>query len=399
MKSKLADELRRVFEDAYVPPRSDLRARIATSLSPDQPSRRSRAWRLTASLAVGIGTALVIALVIAVPRIIGTETARSQPGAAVHPHTPRPSPAGGIVPWIDTPAGPEPTPTPLPTPSSPPAGLQVCRSSDLAANPGQGGGGLGHYGMPLIFTNRGTRPCTLRGFPTSVHLLDAGGHGVTQYRLALVDGGYIPSYANAGVELLPGIASGGPNDPVSGQAYLLLQMAVPVCGSAQVATVVVTMRDGGLFRFHAPFGGVQVPGCAPTQQYPVMVSSFQQPGYQPPTQTTPPSNIEVSISAPSPGRLGGELDYTVTLTNISHQILYFTPCPGYGEAIKGVVVGRYLLNCAAVPSLRAGESRTFAMALPLPKVAPTVSTYLLSWLIDGPYVETQLSDVHVVLTG
>jgi hypothetical protein len=92
------------------------------------------------------------------------------------------------------------------------------------------------------------------------------------------------------------------------------------------------------------------------------------------------------------------LDYTVTLTNISHQTLYFTPCPGYGEAIKGVVVARYLLNCAAVPSLSAGESRTFAMALPLPRVAATAGTYFLSWLIDGPYVQTVLTDVHVLLT-
>ncbi len=391
MNSKLADELRKVFDDAYLPPRSDLRSRIGSILAPDQPPRRSRAGRLAASLAVGAGTALVIALVIAVPRIIGSATHRSQQGSAAH------TPQAGVVPWLDTPAGPEPTPTPLPTPSSPPAGVQACRSSDLIARAGQGGGGLGHYGVPLIFTDRGATPCTLSGFPTSVRFLGANGQRVTQYRVELADGGYISSYANAGVELTPGIAVGGPNDPVNGQSYLLLQMDSPICGSASVAVVVVTLRDGGAFRLDAPFGGAQVPGCAPTQQYPVMVSSFQQPGYQP-TQITPPSTLDVSISVPAPARLGGTLDYTVTLTNISGQTLYFTPCPGYGEAIKGVVVARYLLNCAAVPSLGAGQSRTFAMELPLTTAAAPAGTYPLSWLIDGPYVQTLLNGADVMVT-
>ena len=287
----------------------------------------------------------MIALVIALPRIIGGETTHSRQGAGVHP-TPLPTPGGGLVPWIDTAAGPVPTARPLPTPSSPPAGLQVCRSSNLDAHTGPGGGGLGHYGLPLIFTDRGASPCTLSGFPTSVRFLAASGHRVTEYRVAFANGGYIASYANAGVELLPGIASRSSNDPVNGQSYLILQMANPICGTSAVTTVVVTMRDGGAFRFDAPFGGAQVPGCAPTQQYPVMVSSFQQPGYQP-AQTAPPSDLDVSISVTSPARLGGTLDYTVTLRNISLQTLYFTPCPGYGEAIKGVVVARYLLNCAA----------------------------------------------------
>ncbi|HXC77768.1 MAG TPA: hypothetical protein VNU19_12015 [Candidatus Acidoferrum sp.] len=402
MSSKLADQLRKVFDEAYLPPRGDLGVRIGSAVGPEQPPRRSRTGRFAASLAVGVGTALVIALAIAVPRLIGSATAhRSHPLVAGPAQTPRPSPVGAIVPWIDTPAGPEPTPTPQPTPSSPPAGLQVCRSRDLIAHPGPGGGGLGHYGAPLIFTDRAATPCTLSGFPTSVRFLDAKGRRVTEYRVALVDGGYIPAYANAGVELLPGIASGGPNDPVNGQTYLLLQSDVPICGSAAVATVVVTLGDGGVFRFDTPFGGAQVPGCAPTAQYPVMVSSFQQPGYQP-AELTPASNLHVSISVASPGRLGTTLDYTVTLTNVSDQTLYFRPCPGYGESIKGgagVVVARYLLNCAAVPTLGAGHSRTFAMELPLTTTSAVAGAYELSWLIDGPYIETEVNTPVVVVTG
>jgi hypothetical protein len=399
MSGKLADELKKVFDDAYLPPRIDLGRRIGSGLASDQPSRRSRGGRVAASVALGVGTALVIALVIAVPRIIGTATTqRSQSGADAHTHTPPVSPSAGIVPWIDTPAGPDPTPAPLPTPSGPPAGLQVCRSSDLITHAGAGGGGLGHYGVPLIFTDRGATPCALGGLPSSVQFLDAHGRRVTEYRAALADGGYMGTYPNGGVELLPGISSGGPNDPVRGQAFLVLQMDNPICGSASVAVEVVTLRDGDVFRFDAPFGGEQVPGCVSTQQYPVMVSSFQQPGYQP-AQIIPPSNLEASISVRSSVRLGGTLGYTVTLKNISDQTLYFTSCPGYGEAIKGVVIARYLLNCAAVPSLRAGQSRTFAMELPLTTATAAPGTYPLSWLIDSPFVETQLKSVDVVVTG
>jgi hypothetical protein len=107
----------------------------------------------------------------------------------------------------------------------------------------------------------------------------------------------------------------------------------------------------------------------------------------------------VSISAPYPARLGRALDYTVTLTNVSGHTLSFTPCPGYAEAIKGVVIARYLLNCAKVPLLGADQSRTFAMELPLTTVTVATGTYPLSWLIDEPYVQTPLNGVEVAVTG
>ena len=242
MSSKLADQLRRVFDEAYLPPRGDLRVRIGLAVGAEQPPRRSRTGRLAASLAVGIGTALVIALAIAVPRIIGAGRAQpSQPRAAAAAQTPRPSPSEAAVPWIDTPAGLEPTPTPLPTPSSPPAGLQVCRSRDLIAHPGPGGGGLGHYGAPLIFTDRAATPCTLSGFPTSVRFLDAKGHRVTEYRVALADGGYIPSICKRGCRTTPRDRQRRPERPRQGANLFV----------APERYSNLRQRDGGDRRRHA----------------------------------------------------------------------------------------------------------------------------------------------------
>lgn len=383
MKSKLVDELRTAFDDGYVPPRSDFRARLRSTLLAEQRiSRGPRARRLAASLAVGIGTALVVALAIAVPTIIRVST---QPG------TPRPSTGGGVIPWTDASAGPLPSPAPTPAPPSPSAGVAVCRSSDLRARAGLGGGGLGHYGVEFVFTDHGPAPCVLRGFPASVRFLDASGHVLTGYHVALEDGGYITSYPNDGVELRPGVPDGAPLDQaVAGQAILQLQTLSTLCGHTYVSAVLVTLNDGGRFRFETGINTDQYGDCTSPNQYPPMMSSFQLPGY-PPIPTTLPTDLRVSISVRTPVRIGGTLDYTVTLINVSGHTLKFNPCPGYTESIKGVVLARYRLNCAAVPTLTPGQSRTFAMELPVPAAASTTAgTYPLSWLIDGPFVEVEV---------
>jgi hypothetical protein len=383
MSATLADALRATFEETYVPPRDDLRARVRTVVAANASSRGPKAGRFALSLAVGIATALLIALAISLPRIIGAIQQASQ--ARPTPHVaPTGPPATGLVPWISTAAGPDPTPTPTPQPTSP-AGVATCRSSDLRASVGPGGAGLSHYGVPLIFTDRGSAPCTLSGFPRSVRFLDSKGDPVTEYPVVLADGGYMTTYPNNGVELFPTLT---PTAADTGQADLLLQMNDPLCGNANVTTVVVTLRDGGVFRFETEFGGVSTSDCEGPVPSPVMVSSFQPLVGIPPPAITPTPDIDVSIGVNTSAPLGGVLDYRVTLTNVSGQTIDFDPCPGYVESIKGLVVARYLLNCSVVPSLAAGESRTFAMELPLSDVERAVpGTYPLDWLIDNPYIE------------
>jgi hypothetical protein len=225
----------------------------------------------------------------------------------------------------------------------------------------------------------------LSGFPRSVRFLDTKGDPVTEYPIVLADGGYMTTYPNNGVELFPALT---PTAATTGQADLLLQMIDPLCGHANVATVVVTLRDGGVFGFPVEFGGVSTSDCEGPAPSSVMVSSFQPLVGVPPAPITPTPDIDVSIVVNTQAPLGGILDYRVTLTNVSGQTIDFDPCPGYVESIKGLVVARYLLNCSAVPSLAAGESRTFAMELPLRDVERAVpGTYPLDWLIDNPYVE------------
>jgi len=306
-----------------------------------------------------------------------------------------------VVPWIDVAAGPEPTPTPTPPPAAPPAGVPGCRSSDLRAHTGVAGAGLSHYAVQLVFTDHGGAACVLRGFPRSVRFLDASGNLVTDYPIALDDGGYITTYPNAGVELLPGVQDGGAEDrAVAGQAFLQLQTLDVLCGHATVAAVLVVLSDGGTFRFDTGFGPDLYPDCVSPTQYPPMMSSFQIPGYPAPSvESTPQPDLGVAISVSGAAHLGKTLDYTVTLTNVSGRTLAFDPCPGYTQSIKSVVVARYLLNCSAVPTLNPGESRTFAMELRVgTNGALGAGRYPLDWSIDAPFVGTQ-NGVDVAVSG
>jgi hypothetical protein len=165
-----------------------------------------------------------------------------------------------------------------PTPPKPLLEVSTCRSSDLRAHTGFDGVGLGHYGVELVFVDHGATPCALRGFPASVRFFEASGHAVTEYPIALSNGGYMATYPNDGVELLPGLSDGGPHDrAIAGQTFLQLQLVNNLCGRATVKAVVVALSDGGVFRFDAGFAPDPYGDCVSPQQYPPMMSSFQVP--------------------------------------------------------------------------------------------------------------------------
>lgn len=255
--------------------------------------------------------------------------------------------------------------------------------------------------MDLVFTNHGSVPCVLRGFPRSVRFLDGSGNLVTEYPIELADGGYVTTYPNAGVELPPGLPDGGAEDrPVAGQTFLQLQTVDVLCGHASVLEVVVELGDGGVFRFNTGFGPEPYPDCCPPTQCPPMMSSFQLPGYlPPPVDSTAQPDLDVAISVHGAAHFGETVDYAVTLTHVSGRTLEFDPCPGYTEGIKSVAVARYMLNCSAVHALDPGESRTFAMELRLGTNGELgAGRYPLDWSIDPPFVGTQNS-VNVTVSG
>lgn len=84
-------------------------------------------------------------------------------------------------------------------------GSARCTTSQLEIAPGRTGAGLGHSGTPILFRNRGTAPCHLRGYP-GVAGLDAAGNQVVQAARSLQ--GYLGGLRSGDspplVELAPG---------------------------------------------------------------------------------------------------------------------------------------------------------------------------------------------------
>jgi hypothetical protein len=165
--------------------------------------------------------------------------------------------------------------TPTPSPSFLAAVGPQCSAADLlvGVTPASGAGGSGE--VILLFTDRGSHPCTLRGTPI-VRFVDAKGRIVASPSVRASLGGMFPTYPNNGVGLVPlppTTASGGYG--VRGQAALPLQYSDLMCATS-VASVRVILSSGTL---SAP---LQLPGApfrpclAPT----VSVNPFQPAEYR-----------------------------------------------------------------------------------------------------------------------
>jgi Protein of unknown function (DUF4232) len=65
------------------------------------------------------------------------------------------------------------TKTPSPTPTAKPH-ASPCSSSQLALSLGQGQGAAGSFYTPVILTNKGSKPCTMLGYPGVSYISSSG---------------------------------------------------------------------------------------------------------------------------------------------------------------------------------------------------------------------------------
>jgi hypothetical protein len=89
-------------------------------------------------------------------------------GAPAPGPTPTPTPTASS-------STPTPTPTPTETVSPPPLEPQTCTTDNSSVAFGEPDGAAGSTFIPLIFTNTGSDPCTLEGFPTVEFVGDGDG--------------------------------------------------------------------------------------------------------------------------------------------------------------------------------------------------------------------------------
>jgi hypothetical protein len=202
---------------------------------------------------------------------------------ACAPGNVHPSPTTSTSPTATASAAPSISPHPTVTPATPsrspiqflaPLGPS-CSAAQLEVRLGQGFGALGNGITYLIFTDHGTKPCTLRGTP-EVQLLDSSGRPLAIPRLHDAASGYVPTFPNNGVGLTPlknqGSAPGpNPEGGIRSQASLPLQYYEDGCGINLVSALRIRLV-GGAFTvlLSLPGGG---PGCEMASE--VLVNPFQ----------------------------------------------------------------------------------------------------------------------------
>lgn len=132
-------------------------------------------------------------------------------------------------------------------------------------------GGAGGSGIAfLIFTDRGTGRCTLRGTPT-VRFFDDQGRTPAKPSVRAEPTGMFPTIPNSGVGLVPLVDPGASGSSgVRGQAALPLQYSDMQCPTS-VATVAVVFPSGTL-KVSFQFFSNDFAGCTPAA---VAVNPFQ----------------------------------------------------------------------------------------------------------------------------
>jgi hypothetical protein len=263
----------------------------------------------------------------------------------------------------------------------------------------------------LTLTNVGHAPCVVDGSPRMIQLRAGGAilDSVT-YR-AGKDAGPGNSTSVAGpVFLRPGDQAG---------AFLLWTNWCPPMIPA-VSAMLVTLPTGGSPIVAGPYppgpGYFGTPRC----DQPSSGSTFTAYAFVPVPPQTPvfePQAASVSLSVPPTATAGGDLAFTVTLTNMGTTPAVLNPCPTYtedlivyGSALKPPASRQFLLNCAAIgPALAPGASVSLQMHYAVPAALPAAHPVYapagpveLVWSLDpgGPFdASTAVQRAPVTVVG
>lgn len=117
--------------------------------------------------------------------------------------TPTPTPTSSLS--VAPPSAPATTPVPpAPTSEDAPAASDACAGSAIRVSTGTGGAGLGHVGIPLLFTNTSSRTCHLQGYPGVDGVRADGGTETARRTPRGYLGGLAPGATPPDVALAPG---------------------------------------------------------------------------------------------------------------------------------------------------------------------------------------------------
>jgi hypothetical protein len=252
-------------------------------------------------------------------------------------------------------------------------------------------------GGGIRVTDVGQHPCVLDGSPRLIQLRAGDAIVDTVTYVAGKDAGSGNSTDVAGPVLL------APGDQAWAfvlwtnwcsamlPAVTALLVTLPTGGSPIVAEW--ASPDPGSGAWASPDPGFGAPRCDKPSSASTLTAGAFAP-VPPPTPVYEPQAVSVVLSVPPTATTGGDLAFTVTLTNLGSAPAMLNPCPTYTEdlivadrALKPPAPQQFLLNCAAIGNaLGPGASATLQMHYAVPTSIPPVPVELV-WGMDpgGPF--------------
>jgi hypothetical protein len=340
-----------------------LAAEGASRANPPPPAtirRRSRRRRAVVTVTIAVAVTCAVAVVLA-----------GWPGPAPTTTPAGPLPGERVVPWIPAPAASRPVDQGQPTV---PPGTPACATGQLQASVGWEGA-TGSVAGWAAFTNRGSAPCVLAGYPR-IELLDS-------------HGGALPLTGD------PPLGRSKANPPpvlLRSESRARAEFGwMNWCGQnpGPIRVRITLPRGGVLVPTIDPITPRQLAPRCDKRGSPSRLSRgpFIAAESQPPPD--PLSTLGVTVAVPDSIVAGQRLHYTVTLTNPTDTPLSLRECPSYEESVSvdsgGTASERHLLNCPPVGAIGPGQQVDFEMVLNIPAtLRPGDGVLVWVLLLEGP---------------
>jgi hypothetical protein len=284
------------------------------------------------------------------------------------------------VPWRPIPPSPTTTTTTTTTTLAP---APRCNASQLRAGRAFGGAATGNLATVVVLKNTGTR-CRLGGYPTLVGISATRGRVRLITRHGTFFGNLIPADLANGQsgKLILGTEDACNALNQENQAVIKKNAAE---NTYSKVVIIFPNGEGSLIASPYPFDVA----CGLDETELGVVPPL--PASQVPTPGSPGS-LSATVNLPRTAKSGRVLSYTVSLYNSTHTDVDLHHCPNYTEALYPPAPGRptirtYTLNCTRSRPISPGETRVFAMELPINKLT-TSTTAKFGWQLDtglGPY--------------
>lgn len=294
--------------------------------------------------------------------------------------------AGSYVPWLPLPAGQQVLNLPVPAAPAPvPAGAVQCVSGQLEGIGLAGGVAAGNSNQPLLFRNKGTSGCFMRGF-VDITILDRRGRvlvrgaGEAGRGTFFADPPVTDVWMPAGTPPLPHAFQ--TRDGFAGQAFM--NMSWYDCRQPLAAAMEVRLPGrGGSFQVPYAREASTNPACqGDTSTHADLRRAPVSPAGQ-----WPYNDVTVQLTVPRDGKRGVQITYFAIVTNSGYTDYAMPPCPDYSESIRGKqFVVSYQLNCGPVSTLGPGAGATFEMRYVIPPATATGATEICWFLSDARLV-------------